>query len=110
MSQVDLVVNDNKKESYVGKKLNDSTTKKVIILVLVLIFSFPILTVNSYIRLPLSYDTGLDLLLLLKSTGSSFENKKYLFTQIVQMESELYTPLIYLKITLDGHDPLVWQS
>ena len=44
-----MVVNDNKKESYVGKKLNDSTTKKVIILVLVLIFSFPILTINSYV-------------------------------------------------------------
>ena len=58
----------------------------------------------------MSYDTGLDLFLLLKSTGTSFENKKYLFTQIVQMESELYTPLIYFKITLDGYDPLVWQS
>lgn len=75
MGQVDLVVSDDKKESYVGKKLNDFTTKKIIILVLFLIFSFPLFSLKTYIDEPEGFYSGLELLSKLKETNSN-ENRR----------------------------------
>lgn len=49
-------------ESKVGKKLSDFTTRKVVILVLVMLFTSPVFSVNSYMEEPNSYNYGLDLL------------------------------------------------
>ena len=49
-------------ESRVGKELSDLTTRKVIILVLALMFSDPILSYTTYFNDNTSYEFGLDLL------------------------------------------------
>ena len=49
-------------ESKVGKKLSDLTTRRVIILVLAMLFSVPLFSVESYINIPDSYSFGLTLL------------------------------------------------
>ena len=49
------------KESKVGKKLSDFTTRKVVILVLVMLFTSPFFTVTTYLEEPNSYNYGLEL-------------------------------------------------
>ena len=85
MSAVDIVVNDDKKESYVGKKLNDSTTKKVIVLVLILIFSFPIFSLSSYVGEPNSFYNGLDILMILRHSNMSIDEKHTFFDKIANI-------------------------
>ena len=85
MSITDIVVNNDKKESYVGKKLNDSTSKKVIILVLILIFSFPIFSPSTYIAEPNSFNIGLDILMILRNSNMTNEEKRTLFDQVVNL-------------------------
>jgi hypothetical protein len=46
-----MIFND-KKESIVGKKLSELTTKRVIILVLAMLFSQPIFFIVQYINQP----------------------------------------------------------
>jgi len=48
-------------ESRVGKKLSDITTRKVIVLVLIMLFSSVIFKTNTYLEEPDSYDYGLSL-------------------------------------------------
>lgn len=50
------------KESKVGKKLSDFTTRKVIILVLAMLFSQPLTSVGTYIDDPSSFEYGLSLI------------------------------------------------
>ena len=50
------------KESKVGKKLSDKLTQRVIILVLVMLFSVPLFTVTTYFDPPNSFDYGIDLI------------------------------------------------
>lgn len=96
MGEVDLVVSDDKKESYVGKKLNDSTTKKIIILVLFLIFSFPIFSFKTYIDEPEGFNSGLELLSRLKDTNSNPNRRENFFKKVVEyQQKDLYKPLIY---------------
>ena len=49
-------------ESKVGKKLSEQTTRKVVILVLVMLFSSPVFTPSYYVTEPDSFDYGLDLI------------------------------------------------
>ena len=56
------IKNYEENESKVGKKLSDMTTKRVSILVLSMLFSFPLFTVTTYITEPTSYDYGLSLI------------------------------------------------
>jgi hypothetical protein len=50
----------------VGKKLLDYTTRRVIILVLAMLFSVPLFSVGSYLDDPNSYYYGLSLIKELK--------------------------------------------
>ena len=89
--------------------MNDSTTKKVIILVLALSFSFPLFTFTSFIKEPDSFNCGLELLLKLRDSKMSIEDKHILFNEVVKLQSEInFTPLIYFKITQKGHSPREW--
>lgn len=57
--------NDEKeieKESYVGQKLSDLTTRRVITIVLIMMFSVPILSLDTYIEEPNSFKWGLQLI------------------------------------------------
>lgn len=49
------------KESKVGKMLSEYTTRKVIILVLAMLFSTPLMSVDTYMDEPDSYSYGLSL-------------------------------------------------
>jgi hypothetical protein len=49
-------------ESKVGKKLSDFTTRKVVILVLVMLFTSPIFSVYSYLEEPNTYNYGLEMM------------------------------------------------
>jgi hypothetical protein len=52
-------------ESKVGKKLSDITTRKVIILVLAMLFSSVAFKSNTYVEEPDSFDYGLSLIQIL---------------------------------------------
>ena len=54
-------------ESKVGKKLSDLTTRRVIILVLAMLFSVPLFSTNTYMEDPTSYDYGLSMLAAYKN-------------------------------------------
>ena len=49
-------------ESKVGKKLSDLTTRRVIILVLAMLFSVPVFTVSTFISDYNGYEIGLQLI------------------------------------------------
>jgi hypothetical protein len=49
-------------ESKVGKKLSDFTTRKVVILVLVMLFTSPIFSVSTYLEEPNTYNYGLEMM------------------------------------------------
>lgn len=61
---------DVPKESHVGQKLSDLTTRRVITIVLIMMFSVPILSLNTYIEDPNSFKWGLQLI-------SQYENAKF---------------------------------
>lgn len=46
---------EDKNESKVGKKLSEYTTRRVIVLVLAMLFSVPVFTVSTYLEEPNSY-------------------------------------------------------
>jgi hypothetical protein len=48
-------------ESKVGKKLSDLTTRRVIILVLAMIFSVPLFSTSTYMEEPTSFQYGLNM-------------------------------------------------
>lgn len=68
------------RESKVGKKLSDFTTRKVVILVLVMLFTSPFFTVTTYLEEPNSYNYGLE---LLKYIGPRSIAGEELFKEIV---------------------------
>jgi len=69
------------KESVVGKTLSDHITKKVVVLVLAMIFTSPFFTVTNYVVEPNTYNYGLD---LLEFIGPRTEAGKVLFNNIVK--------------------------
>jgi hypothetical protein len=54
----------NLQESKVGQKLSDLTTRKVIVIVLVMMFSVPLFSLDTYQEDPNSYDYGLQMIAL----------------------------------------------
>jgi len=95
MDEHNTIPEDN--ESKVGKKLSDQTTKKVVILVLVMLFSQPLFAVSTYITEPDSYRYGLS---LCKELGPLTPAGKQVFEDIKLNQVKLETPLIKLGIKL----------
>lgn len=88
---------EDKNESKVGKKLNDKTTRRVIIMVLAMLFTVPIFTVGTYIGEPNSYDYGLA---LVHHLGPDTPGGKAVFENTVEIQSQLEeSPLIRLYVT-----------
>eukprot|EP00450_Noctiluca_scintillans_P007055 CAMPEP_0194486964 /NCGR_PEP_ID=MMETSP0253-20130528/7420_1 /TAXON_ID=2966 /ORGANISM="Noctiluca scintillans" /LENGTH=927 /DNA_ID=CAMNT_0039327117 /DNA_START=21 /DNA_END=2804 /DNA_ORIENTATION=+ len=58
---VDLEDRRNDKESRVGKKLSELTTRKVILLVLTMMLGLPFLLLDEVLQLPLSSNYGVDI-------------------------------------------------
>jgi hypothetical protein len=110
MDEVNSIPEDN--ESKVGKKLSDQTTRKVVILVLVMLFSQPAFAVSSYIEEPDSYSYGLK---LCKALGPLSLAGKKVFTDIKTNQVELSTPLIKVAITTpemtpDQREEYYWEN
>jgi len=79
------------KESKVGKLLSEYTTRKVILLVLAMLFSTPAMAVDSYLEEPDSYAYGLS---LVKQFGPSKASGQQAFIDTIVMQQSLSTPLI----------------
>lgn len=95
-------------ESKVGKKLSEFTTRKVVILVLVMLFTSPVFSVSTYLEEPDSYNYGLD---LLHKIGPRTVAGGELFDNIVDMQTKIATPLIDLYIEpADGKKPMIWRN
>lgn len=107
----------DKKESKVGKRLSEATTRRVVILVLAMLFSVPFFTVNTYVIEPNSYDYGLS---LVRELGPETEQGKSVFLDTVDIQKSLdTTPLIFLYIdpnttyskeTSDTSKILIWEN
>lgn len=82
------------KESKVGQKLGDLTTKKMIIIILAMLFSVPLFDVNSYINPPSSYEIGLDYIAAFPegSTGFNIAMANYIEEELLSI-----TPIIYVS-------------
>lgn len=79
----DTNTDDSKKESRVGKRLSEATTRRVIILVLAMLFSVPLFTVTTYVIEPNSYSYGLD---LVKSLGPTTLAGKQAFEDTILIQ------------------------
>lgn len=83
-------------ESKVGKKLSDITTRKVIILVLAMLFSSVVFKSNTYMDDPDSFEYGLS---LVKTLGASTPGGKEAYDSMILIQSLLpETPLVYLSV------------
>ena len=78
-------------ESKVGKKLSDLTTRRVIILVLAMLFSVPVFTVSTFVQDYNGYEVGLQLIGEFVPRSPGFNDA---FEAFVIEGSALRTPLI----------------
>ncbi len=65
-------IESNQSETKVGKMLSDLTTRRVIILVLSMLFSVPFLTLTTYKTENTSFQYGLKLIILYDSDTPAF--------------------------------------
>lgn len=94
-------------ESKVGKKLSEITTRRVIVLVLIMLFSQPIFSVSTYMQEPNSYDYGLN---LIQTLGPSTMGGKAAFDSMVEIQQEINTPLKYVYILGNEGTELKWKA
>lgn len=106
----DLLMQDAKEESVVGRKLSDFTTRKVILLVLAMLFSTPFFSVDTWLEEPLSYRYGLQQIHELG--GSETVAGQLAFNATVELQRTLdYTPLIKLYVLDSSTAPaLQWND
>jgi hypothetical protein len=94
-------------ESKVGKKLSEITTRRVIVLVLIMLFSQPIFSVSTYMQEPNSYDYGLN---LIQTLGPSTMGGKAAFNSMVEIQQEINTPLRLVYIVGNEGTELTWRE
>ena len=99
-------MNEDDNESKVGKKLSEQTTRKVVILVLVMLFSSPVFTPSYYVTEPDSFDYGLN---LISTLGANTPAGLAVFNNTRDRQSKLTTPLIYLYAKSNNHT-LQWND
>ena len=102
---------EDKNESKVGKKLSEYTTRRVIILVLAMLFSVPVFTVSTYLEEPNSFSYGLS---LMYDLGPTTEAAKEIFQNTIDIQTKLpSTPLIKLFVTPNASESeheLSWED
>ena len=108
-NQINQEVEEQKEvlpESLVGKQLSDLTTRKVIILVLAMMFSDPLLNYSTYYEENTSYEFGLDLMREYyweaqeaSSGASDSEADEFssMFKMYIKQHESISTPLINIK-------------
>lgn len=94
-------------ESKVGKKLSEITTRRVIILVLIMLFSQPVFSVSTYMQEPNSYDYGLN---LIQTLGPNTKGGQAAFDSMVEIQQEINTPLRYVQIVGNTGTELEWRA
>ena len=69
-----------------GKQLTDFTTRKVIMMVLIMLFTNPLFMVSTYITEPYSYSHGIDLIRMLDNHNShrKFISHDKLFDSVIK--------------------------
>ncbi len=97
-------------ESKIGKVLSDVTTKKVIIIVLIVMLSVPLFSFNTYVTETKSFAMGLDFMATYDNNtgGIAFQQS---YQSYLEYHRDLRTPLVYLSArnyTYD--DPAVSDS
>ena len=104
----ELLMKDQK-ESVVGKKLLDQTTRRVILLVLAMLFSVPVFSVSSYLPEPTSFKYGLS---LIKELGPETAGGRLAFEDTIALQTQLDTPLIklYVEDKRNGAETLIWEN
>lgn len=94
---------DIPKESHVGQQLSDLTTRRVITIVLIMMFSVPILTLNTYIEDPNSFEWGLQLIAKYESSqGGTAWNEA--FTTFYQESDGTDNPVVSLNANNETYD------
>ena len=81
-------------ESKVGKKLSDLTTRRVILLVLAMLFSVPLFSTSTYLDSFNSYTFGLN---LVSQYDIGTEGFNEAFKYFIQTEAQLNTPIILVS-------------
>ncbi|EGR33312.1 hypothetical protein IMG5_056350 [Ichthyophthirius multifiliis] len=72
--------NQNITESKVGKKLSDLTTKRVILLIFSIVLSIPLFSVETYVQIDTSFNTGLNFLQQIENQSINYSNQKYFYS------------------------------
>ena len=85
-------------ESKVGKKLSDLTTRRVIILVLAMLFSVPIFSTSTYMQDPDTYDYSVAYVSSFNYTATP-EMFNITFNQFVKRQSTIGNKLVYANIS-----------
>lgn len=85
-------------ESKVGKKLSDLTTRRVIILVLAMLFSVPLFSTSTYMTDPDTFDYSVAYVSSFnKTTAPEMFNITY--QQFIHRQSTLTNKLVYANIS-----------
>ena len=96
---------DPSKESHVGQQLSDLTTRRVITIVLIMMFSVPILSLDTYIEDPSFFQYGLQLISKFDKNSEGF-NKS--FNSFISQADKTRNNVVSLNaddVTYDGTDP-----
>jgi hypothetical protein len=89
-------------ESKVGKKLSDLTTRRVILLVLAMMFSVPLFTISTYQEENNSFTFGLELIAAFNKAGQ-YAGAKTAYESYISEHLDIRTPLIL--VTVPWTDP-----
>ena len=81
---MDIILEEQRKESNVGKMLTDFTLRKVIFIVLLMLFTNPLFMVQTYLSEPSSFVYGLDLLMKTQATVDANLRPKF-FDEYLEM-------------------------
>lgn len=98
---MEMINEQRNNESNVGKKLTDYTTKKVIIIILAMLFTNPIFMVETYVKDPVSHEFYLDLLYKLNTNETANKDKNVLLKSI-DTQKTIDTPLVALLSIVPG--------
>lgn len=91
-----------------GKKLTDYTTRKVIIIILVMLFTNPIFMVETYVKEPNSQEYALQLLSVLDTKGTHQHER--IFNLIVDLQKDIDTPMVAYTVIGPAYKRLTWQN
>jgi hypothetical protein len=96
---------DPTKESHVGQQLSDLTTRRVITIVLIMMFSVPILSLDTYIEDPSFFQYGLQLISKYETNSEGFNKTFNTFISEADKTRNKVVSLNADNVTYDGTSP-----